>query len=63
MFAGYGAVVTNAARGASLGTVGIALVLGLVILAGIAAFGYLSGAECSKGRELEHFGPADALRS
>jgi MIP family channel proteins len=49
VFAGCGAVVTNAERGATLGTVGIALVFGLVILAGIAAFGHLSGA---------HFNPA-----
>jgi aquaporin NIP len=49
VFAGCGAVVTNAERGGALGSVGVSLVFGLVILAGIAAFGHLSGA---------HFNPA-----
>jgi aquaporin NIP len=49
VFAGCGAIVTNAERAGTLGSVGISLVFGLVILAGIAAFGHLSGA---------HFNPA-----
>jgi aquaporin NIP len=49
VFAGCGAIVTNAERAGALGSVGVSLVFGLVILAGIAAFGHLSGA---------HFNPA-----
>lgn len=49
VFAGCGAIVTNAERGGTLGSVGVSLVFGLVILAGIAAFGHISGA---------HFNPA-----
>ncbi len=49
VFAGCGAIITDTERGGALGTVGISLVFGLVILAGIAAFGHLSGA---------HFNPA-----
>jgi aquaporin NIP len=49
VFAGCGAVISNAERGGALGVVGVSLVFGLVILAGIAAFGHLSGA---------HFNPS-----
>jgi hypothetical protein len=49
VFAGCGAIVTNAERAGALGSVGVSLVFGLVILAGVAAFGHLSGA---------HFNPA-----
>jgi len=49
VFAGCGAIITNAERAGTLGDVGISLVFGLVILAGIAAFGHISGA---------HFNPA-----
>jgi aquaporin NIP len=49
VFAGCGAIVTNAERSGTLGTVGVSLVFGLVILAGIAAVGHISGA---------HFNPA-----
>jgi aquaporin NIP len=49
VFAGCGAVITNAERSGALGSVGVSLVFGLVILAGIAAFGHVSGA---------HFNPA-----
>jgi aquaporin NIP len=49
VFAGCGAIITNAERGGALGAVGVSLVFGLVILAGIAAFGHISGA---------HFNPA-----
>jgi MIP family channel proteins len=52
VFVGCGAIVTDAERGGALGTVGIALVFGLVILAAIAALGHVSGA---------HFNPAVTL--
>jgi MIP family channel proteins len=44
VFAGCGAVVTNATHQAALGTVGVSLVFGLVIMAMIYATGHLSGA-------------------
>jgi aquaporin NIP len=44
VFAGCGAIVTNAERDGTLGTVGVALVFGLVIMAMIYATGHLSGA-------------------
>src|SRR6202035_5098460 len=44
VFAGCGAIITNAQHPGSLGGVGISLVFGLVILAGIAPFGHISGA-------------------
>ncbi len=49
VFAGCGAIITNAERSGALGAIGVSLVFGLVILAGIAAFGHISGA---------HFNPA-----
>lgn len=49
VFAGCGAIITDTERAGSLGTVGVSLVFGLVILAAIAAFGHISGA---------HFNPA-----
>jgi MIP family channel proteins len=44
VFAGCGAIVANAEHPGSLGTVGIALVFGLVIMAMVYATGHLSGA-------------------
>jgi aquaporin NIP len=44
VFAGCGAIVTDAVRGNPLGTVGIGLVFGLVIMAMVYATGHLSGA-------------------
>jgi aquaporin NIP len=44
VFAGCGAIVTNARYGEALGTVGIALVFGLVIMVMVYATGHLSGA-------------------
>jgi MIP family channel proteins len=44
VFAGCGAIVANTIRDDALGTVGIALVFGLVIMAMIYATGHLSGA-------------------
>jgi aquaporin NIP len=44
VFAGCGAIVTEAERPGSLGTVGVALVFGLVVMAMVYATGHLSGA-------------------
>lgn len=44
VFAGCGAIVANATYDAALGTVGIALVFGLVIMVMVYAIGHLSGA-------------------
>ncbi len=44
VFAGCGAIVTEAEHPGSLGTVGIALVFGLVVMAMVYATGHLSGA-------------------
>ncbi len=44
VFAGCGAVIANASYDAALGTVGIALVFGLVIMVMVYATGHLSGA-------------------
>jgi MIP family channel proteins len=52
VFAGCGAIVTNAHTHGALGVVGVSLVFGLVILAAIAALGHVSGA---------HFNPAVTL--
>jgi MIP family channel proteins len=52
VFAGCGAIVTDAHTHGALGVVGVSLVFGLVILAGIAALGHVSGA---------HFNPSVTL--
>jgi MIP family channel proteins len=52
VLAGCGAIVTDAERHGALGTLGIAAVFGLVILAAIAALGHVSGA---------HFNPAVSI--
>ena len=44
VFAGCGAIVTDATASRRAGTVGIALVFGLIIMAMIYATGHLSGA-------------------
>ena len=44
VFAGCGAIVADAEYGGALGTVGVALVFGLVIMVMIYATGHLSGA-------------------
>jgi len=44
VFAGCGAIITEAEHPGSLGTVGIALVFGLVVMAMVYATGHLSGA-------------------
>jgi aquaporin NIP len=44
VFAGCGAIITNAEYGGALGAVGVALVFGLVVMAMVYATGHLSGA-------------------
>ena len=44
VFAGCGAIITNATRPGTLGVLGVALVFGLVIMVMVYATGHLSGA-------------------
>jgi MIP family channel proteins len=55
VFAGCGAIVTDAERGGALGVVGIGLVFFLVLLAAIAALGHVSGAHFNPGVSLGFF--------
>src|SRR4051812_21940054 len=55
VFAGCGAIVTNAERHGALGTVGIGLVFFLVLLAAIGALGHVSGAHFNPGASLSFF--------
>ena len=55
VFAGCGAIITDAERGGALGVVGIALVFFLVLLAAIAALGHVSGAHFNPGVSFSFF--------
>lgn len=66
VFAGCGAIVTEAEHPGALGTVGIALVFGLVIMAMVYATGHLSGAHLNPAVTLafaltRHFPCREAL--
>jgi aquaporin NIP len=66
VFAGCGAIVTNTVHVGSLGTVGVALVFGLVIMAMVYATGHLSGAHLNPAVTLaftltRHFPRREAL--
>ena len=55
VFAGCGAIVTDAERHGALGAVGIGLVFFLVLLAAIGALGHVSGAHFNPGVSLSFF--------
>lgn len=55
VFAGCGAIVTDARGDGSVGVVGIGLVFFLVLLAAIAALGHISGAHFNPGVSLSFF--------
>lgn len=66
VFAGCGAIVADAQYGGALGTVGVALVFGLVIMVMVYATGHLSGAHINPAVTAaftltRHFPPREAL--
>jgi MIP family channel proteins len=66
VFAGCGAIVADATRDNALGTVGISLVFGLIIMVMVYAGGHLSGAHYNPAVTIafalaRHFPPRDAL--